>query len=97
MLNIKKIYEIMELKGIKTLRDLAVQSHIPYTTLHYMFSGHDMKVGTLIELARFLKEPLEELINKNYEYVIYEEKDGKTYKKIAHANNLYEVALKYMM
>lgn len=74
MLNVKKLYELMEEKEVPSISSLARLVKIPYTTLLYMLSGHDMHVGTLVELSRFFNVPIDYLVNKSYSIVAYSEK-----------------------
>ena len=53
MLNAKVIHELMKIKGIRSIHELALETKLPYTTLNYMFKGHDMHVSSLIELAYY--------------------------------------------
>lgn len=71
MLNIKAIWELMNVKEIKSLYELSVKTKIPYTTLNYMFRGHDMHVSSLIELAHFFNVPVDDLINKYYGFTVF--------------------------
>lgn len=75
MLDVKKIFELMQYKDIKNIRTLSLKAKIPYTTLSYMFSGHDMHVSTLIELSKFFNVPMDYLINKSYGIVSYTDKE----------------------
>lgn len=74
MLNYKKLYELMQEKEVKNVYELSKQTKIPYSTLSYMMSGHDMYVGTLIELSRFFNVPIDHLINRSYGIATYSEK-----------------------
>ena len=56
MLNAKVIHELMKIKGIRSIHELALETKLPYTTLNYMFKGHDMHVSSLIELAHYSKK-----------------------------------------
>ncbi|MCI8497917.1 MAG: helix-turn-helix transcriptional regulator [Bacilli bacterium] len=73
MLNSKKLFELMQEKEIKNMYVLSKQTKIPYSTLSYMISGHDMYVGTLIELSRFFNVPIDHLISKSYGIATYSE------------------------
>ena len=97
MLNSDKLYELMEAKGVKSLRILSHESGVAHTTLYYMINGHDMNVGTLAMLARYFKEPLDSLVNRSYQYVLLTERRGKTYSNKIKASSMYEVVAKYMM
>lgn len=66
MLNTKLIYELMDYKGIKSVKELSRKCKVPYTTLNYMFLGHDMYVSSIIEVAHFFNVPIDYLINKSY-------------------------------
>ncbi len=73
MLNVAKFYELMKEKDVPTISALSRIVKIPYTTLLYMLSGHDMHVGTLVELSRFFNVPIDYLINKSYSIGVYTE------------------------
>ncbi len=73
ILNVGKLFELMEEKEIKSLRALSKKTKIPYSTLNYMASGHDMYVGTLVEISRFFNVPVDYLINKSYSIAVYTE------------------------
>lgn len=97
MLDVERLKSIMKVKGINSLKELSNESGVPYSTLNYMLTGHDMFIGTLANIAKYLKEPIESFINISHKYIIFYEKEGKIcYRKIK-ANNLYEVATRYMM
>lgn len=74
MLNVKAIKELMRDMHINNVSTLARVTNIPYTTLNYMFNGHDMKVGTIIELSKFFGVPIDYLISKPYNVVVYTDK-----------------------
>lgn len=74
MLNNQKLKELMKEKNIKSKRQLSKMSKIPYSTLIYMFEGHDMQVSTLIELSKFFGVPIDHLISKNFGVVALTEK-----------------------
>ncbi len=66
MLNVSRLYELMDEIGIKNLKELSRETKIAYNTIIYMTNGHDMHVSTLIELSRFFKVPVDYLINTSY-------------------------------
>lgn len=66
MLNCQKLYELMCEKGVKSIKELSSLSRIPYTTLVYMKTGHDMQVSTLVQLAKFFQVPIDYLVNSTY-------------------------------
>jgi len=74
-MNVKKLYELMNEKDVKSLAQLSRETGICYSTLSYMISGHDMYVGTLIELSRYFNVPIDYLINKNFYIATYSEND----------------------
>lgn len=78
MLNDQKLKELMKEKNIKSKLQLAKLSKIPYSTLIYMFQGHDMQVSTLVELSKFFGVPIDHLISKNYGVINITEK-GNSY------------------
>lgn len=73
MLNIVVFYELMREKEIRSIKDLSRKTKIPYTTLYYMLTGHDMYVGTLVELSKFFNVTVDYMINKSYRIVAYTE------------------------
>lgn len=73
MLNVEKLYELMQEKDVPSVAQLSRDTNIPYSTLSYMISGHDMYVGTMIELSRYFNVPIDHLINKNFGIVTYSE------------------------
>ncbi len=93
MLNAKVIHELMKIKGIRSIHELALETKLPYTTLNYMFKGHDMHVSSLIELAHYFKVPIDDLINKYYGFTIF--KENETIE--CPTSNIYEVTLSIMM
>ena len=97
MLDTEKLEFIMREKGVKSLRELSQKSGVPYSTLNYMINGHDMYIGTLANIAKYLKEPLESFINMPHKYVIFYEQSGEIQHKSIKANNLFEVTARYMM
>ena len=97
MLDVGNLKKIMLAKGINSLKELSMKSGVPYSTLHYMLSGHDMYVGTIAMIARTLNEPIESFINIANTYIIYYEKEGVVHRKNIVANSLYEVTACYMM
>ena len=97
MLDTEKLQYIMKCRGVKTYRELSQKSGIPYSTLNYMLGGHDMYIGTLANISRCLKEPIESFINMANNYVVFYERFGEVQHKIIKANNLYEVTARYMM
>lgn len=97
MVNKEKVLEIMKSKGIANIRELSKKSMIPYTTLYYIFKGHDTNISTIRLLADFLKEPVENLIDREDTYVLYKCEGDKTYKSVIRASNPYEIVYKYMM
>lgn len=66
MLDVIKLLDLMKEKEIHTLKELSDCTMIPYTTLSYMKTGHDMFVSTLVELAKFFNVPVDYLIKKSY-------------------------------
>ena len=90
MLNIIVIDKLMKEKKIKSIKELSNKSHIPYTTLIHIFSGNDLLVGTLIELAKFFEVTCDELVNKDYEIVTYNNNNIIKHK----STNIYEVTTK---
>ena len=97
MLNIEVLKEIVKAKGIKNLKEFADIAEIPYSTLNYMLSGHDMYIGTLANIANVLKEPIESLINVSHKFLILKNINGKIKTQTIYAANIYEVTAKYMM
>ncbi|HBA38156.1 MAG TPA: hypothetical protein DCY94_05495 [Firmicutes bacterium] len=77
MLNIKYLLELMEEKGIPNMSALSRLTKIPYSTLNYMLTGHDMHVGTFVELSKFFNIPVDYMINKPYSVVVYTEDSEK--------------------
>lgn len=71
MLDNEKLYELMEEKDIKSKMELSRRTKIPYSTLIYMFQGHDMQVSTMIELSKFFNVPIDHLVSKSYGIVSY--------------------------
>lgn len=71
MLNIDIIKELMREKGIKSYKQLAKLTSIPYTTLYYMISGHDMFVSSLVTLSNFFNVPMDYLIENCYGVMSY--------------------------
>lgn len=76
MLDVQKLGELMKEKHVKSKLQLARLSKIPYSTLIYMFQGHDMQVSTLVELSKFFGVPIDHLISKNYGVVTITEKEN---------------------
>lgn len=66
MLDVNKLWELMEEKEVKNYYTLSKETNIPYSTLLYMIEGHDMQVSTIIELSRFFNVPMDYLVNKPY-------------------------------
>lgn len=93
MLDMKKIYELMEIKDVNNIYALAKVTKIPYTTLSYMVKGHDMHVSSLIELAHFFNVPIDELISKHYGITVVSEDKEIT----CNTTNIYEATLSSMM
>lgn len=93
MLNTKNFYELMKLKGVRNISELARKTKIPYTTIGYMLSGHDMHVSSLIELAHFFKVPIDTLINKSYGITVFTEDDIIE----CPTTNIYEATMSTMM
>ncbi len=79
MLSAIKLAELMKEKGIKSMYELSIQTEIPYSTLNYMISGHDMYVGTLLIVAKFFDVSLEELLDIPYGIVNYKENGENEY------------------
>ncbi len=71
MLNVDKVKELMKEKGIKSYKQLAKLTSIPYTTLYYMLSGHDMFVSSLVTLSNFFNVPMDYLIEHYYGVMSY--------------------------
>lgn len=94
MLSALKLVDLMNDKGIKSLYELSVQTKIPYSTLNYMISGHDMYVGTLMVIARFFEVNLEELLDVPYGIVSlnnkgeYEYHDTRSYLEAYMSSNM---------
>lgn len=78
MLNTEVFYELMKEKEIPSLSALSRLTKIPYTTINYMLTGHDMHVGTLVELSKFFDVPIDYLINKSYGVVVYTNEASET-------------------
>ena len=97
MLNVENLQLIMKAKGVNSLKELSIQSGVPYSTLNYMLTGHDMFIGTLANIAQSLKEPLDSLVNIPQRYIIYYQKEGTTVYRKIDANNIFEVTARYMM
>lgn len=97
MLDAEKLLFIMKSKGIKSMKELSLKSGVPYSTLNYMINGHDMYLGTLANIAKCLKEPIESFINMAHNYIVFYEQFGEVQYKNIKANNLYEVTARYMM
>lgn len=79
MLSALKLADLMREKDIKSLYELSIQTKIPYSTLNYMLSGHDMYVGTLMVIARFFEVNLEELLDIPYGIVSLNNKGESKY------------------
>lgn len=93
MLSKAKIKNLMKDRNVRTVRELSKKSHVPYSTLNRMIQGYDMHLSSIIELAKFLNVPVDNLINKGYSiywYSDYEVIDTDT-------SNFYEVTLKMML
>ena len=75
MLNKRKLYELMQEKNIKSLKQLSKNTKVPYNTIIYMVDGHDMHVSTIVELARFFNVPVDYLINTSYGITVVSETD----------------------
>ncbi len=86
MLNTERVYELMQDKEIYTLSALSRSSGIAYTTLQYMLNGHDVYVGTIIELAKFFNVPIDYIVNKSYGIRVVSE----TKEKFINTTNLVE-------
>ena len=93
MLDCQKLYELMDEVGIKSFKELSLATRIPYTTLNYMRTGHDMQVSTLVELAKYFGVPIDYLINSTYGVRTYTE--NKT--KYLDTTNLIEATILYTM
>lgn len=66
MLNTKRIHEMMKEKNIRTRKELAKMTKIPYSTMTYMFQGNDMNLSHAIELAKFFQVPIDYIVNPGY-------------------------------
>ena len=97
MLDVENLKIIMRKKGFKSLRELSKKSGVPYSTINYMIAGHDMCISTILNIANVLNEPLETLLKPSHNYMLFDDKNGKTLCRNIKANNLYEVTLLYMM
>lgn len=75
MLNICKLYELMNELDIKSLKQLSSKTKIPYSTIMYMMEGHDMHVSTIVELAKYFKVPVDYLINTSYGICVIDDKN----------------------
>jgi len=73
MLNLDKFYELMKEREVANLNQLSMETGLPYTTISYMLTGHDMYVGNLVELAKFFNVPVDYMINKPYRIAVYTE------------------------
>lgn len=93
MLNSNKFYELMDVKSIKNIYELSKLTRIPYTTISYMVKGHDMHVSSLIEIAKFFKVPLDDLIGKYYKIMVVSEKETI----LCDTTNIYEATMSSMM
>ena len=87
MLNSEYLDYLMKENGIKNLRVLSRKCNVAYTTLRHAYTGHDMFVGTLIEIAKFFEVPIDNLINKNYGIVSINNKGEERFIK---TTNIYE-------
>lgn len=98
MIDVSKLFDLMSIKDIKSLRDLSRESKIPYTTLNYMLDGHDLRVGTAVELAKYLKESLDSLVRTNFTFSYYKvDEYGLIEHETVEADNIYDATVKYMM
>ena len=93
MLDCQKLYSLMDEMGVKSMRQLATAARIPYTTLIYMRSGHDMEVSSLVGLANFFKVPADYLIDTTYGILTVTD----TSSEFTKSTNLYEVTMLSMM
>lgn len=93
MLNTKGIFELMKEKGIRSVAALSRKTKIPYTTLNYMLSGHDMHVSSLLQLAMFFGVPVDRILNKSYGIVVLKENTEIHLE----TTNFYEAAMSTMM
>lgn len=83
----------MKAKGVRNLSELSRKTKIPYTTIGYMLSGHDMHVSSLIELAHFFNVPIDNLINKSYGFTVFSE----TEEIECPTTNVYEAVVSSML
>lgn len=79
MIDDKKVKELMDLYEIKTYMELANKCGLPYSTLIYMVSGHDVYASNLCQLSKFFKVPVDTLILKPYHLETVSEKGVKGY------------------
>lgn len=93
MLNTKRIIELMKEKGIRSVAALSRKAKIPYTTLNYMLSGHDMHVSSLLELSKFFNVSVDEILNKSYGVVVLKGKEEIHLE----TTNFYEAIVSTMM
>ena len=93
MLDVKKLRELMDEKDIPSYAELSRLTGIPYTTVYYMISGHDMWVSTVIELSKFFNVPMDTLINKSYGVRWY----GENSTKFINTTSLIEATVSTMM
>ena len=92
MINTEILYKLMREKSIKSMRELSERTSIPYTTLMYAIGGHDMYVGTIMQIAKYFQIPMDYLVNKSYGAVVL-----KNDKMIYTDNSsLIEATLRYM-
>jgi len=65
----KKIYELMQTKNIKNLKELSRECKIPYTTLRAIIDGtiSDIKINTALKLCNYFNITLNELFSDELE------------------------------
>ena len=79
MIDDKKVKELMNERGIRTYVELASKCGLPYSTLIYMCSGHDVYASNLCQLSKYFKVPVDTLILKPYHLETVSEKGIKRY------------------
>lgn len=94
VLDIDKINILMDELEIDDWKELAKRASIPYTTLLYMLDGHSLYVKNALKLAEVFGVPLDDIIEKNCEIEVVNEKGYRKLKTddimdTACVNNLY--------
>lgn len=92
MLDVERLKELMDEKGIQNVRELSDVTGIPCTTIYYMMNGHDAYVSTLLQLAKFFNVPIDYLVRK-YFGIVTVTKKGIIYTP---TTNIFEATLSTM-